>query len=62
MKGLYNTFMENFPITDEINFCIEFLIILDPPRYTIQCIERAYYSVPLKARLKLYCTDRTRRF
>jgi DNA-directed RNA polymerase subunit beta len=39
---------------------LEFLdYFVDPPRYTIQeCIERGLtYSVPLKARLKLYCTD-----
>ncbi len=60
-EGLYNTFMENFPITDTRNqFVLEFLdYFVDPPRYTIQeCIERGLtYSVPLKARLKLYCTD-----
>ncbi len=60
-EGLYNTFMENFPITDTRNqFVLEFLdYFVDPPRYTIQeCIERGLtHSVPLKARLKLYCTD-----
>ncbi|WP_224483498.1 DNA-directed RNA polymerase subunit beta [Robertkochia aurantiaca] len=60
-EGLYNTFMENFPITDTRNqFVLEFLdYFIDPPRYNIQeCIERGLtYSVPLKARLKLYCTD-----
>ncbi|ATA88816.1 DNA-directed RNA polymerase subunit beta [Capnocytophaga stomatis] len=60
-EGLYNTFKENFPITDTRNqFVLEFLdYFIDPPRYTIQeCIERGLtYSVPLKARLKLYCTD-----
>ncbi|WP_340202802.1 DNA-directed RNA polymerase subunit beta [Ascidiimonas sp. W6] len=60
-EGLYNTFMENFPITDARNqFVLEFLdYFVDPPRYSIQeCIERGLtYSVPLKARLKLYCTD-----
>ncbi len=60
-EGLYNTFMENFPITDTRNqFVLEFLdYFVDPPRYSIQeCIERGLtYSVPLKARLKLYCTD-----
>ncbi len=60
-EGLYNTFMENFPITDSRNqFVLEFLdYFVDPPRYSIQeCIERGLtYSVPLKARLKLYCTD-----
>src|SRR5210317_1856628 len=60
-EGLYNTFMENFPITDTRNqFVLEFLdYFVDPPRYSIQeCIERGLtYSVPLKARLKLYCAD-----
>ena len=60
-EGLYNTFQENFPITDARNqFVLEFLdYFVDPPRYSIQeCIERGLtYSVPLKARLKLYCTD-----
>jgi len=60
-EGLYNTFMENFPITDSRNnFVLEFLdYFVDPPRYTIEeCFERGLtYSVPLKARLKLYCTD-----
>lgn len=60
-EGLYKTFMENFPITDTRNqFVLEFLdYFVDPPRYTIgECIERGLtYSVPLKARLKLYCTD-----
>ncbi|AIY13385.1 MULTISPECIES: DNA-directed RNA polymerase subunit beta [Cellulophaga] len=60
-EGLYNTFQENFPITDTRNqFVLEFLdYFIDPPRYSIQeCIERGLtHSVPLKARLKLYCTD-----
>ncbi len=60
-EGLYNTFMENFPITDTRNqFVLEFLdYFIDPPRYSIEeCIDRGLtYSVPLKARLKLYCTD-----
>ena len=60
-EGLYNTFMENFPITDTRNqFVLEFLdYFVDPPRYSLQeCIERGLtYCVPLKARLKLYCTD-----
>ena len=60
-EGLYKTFLENFPITDTRNqFVLEFLdYFVDPPRYGIQeCIERGLtYSVPLKARLKLYCTD-----
>ncbi len=60
-EGLFNTFKENFPITDTRNqFVLEFLdYFVDPPRYSIQeCIERGLtYSVPLKARLKLFCTD-----
>jgi len=60
-EGLFNTFKENFPITDTRNqFVLEFLdYFVDPPRYSIEeCIERGLtYSVPLKARLKLYCTD-----
>ncbi|MDO6737239.1 DNA-directed RNA polymerase subunit beta [Wenyingzhuangia sp. 2_MG-2023] len=60
-EGLYKTFMDNFPITDtRNNFVLEFLdYFVDPPRYSIEeCIERGLtYSLPLKARLKLYCTD-----
>jgi len=60
-EGLYNTFMDNFPISDTRNqFVLEFIdYFVDPPRYNLQeCIERGLtYSVPLKARLKLYCTD-----
>ena len=60
-EGLYKVFAENFPITDaRNNFVLEFLdYFVDPPRYSIEeCIERGLtYSVPLKAKLKLYCTD-----
>ena len=60
-EGLYKTFLENFPISDARNqFVLEFLdYFVDPPRYSVhECIERGLtYSVPLKARLKLYCTD-----
>jgi len=60
-EGLYKTFSDNFPITDTRNqFVLEFIdYFVDPPRYSIQeCIERGLtHSVPLKARLKLYCTD-----
>ena len=60
-EGLYKVFTENFPITDaRNNFVLEFLdYFIDPPRYSIdECIERGLsYSVPLKAKLKLYCTD-----
>ncbi len=59
--GLYKVFAENFPIADtRNNFVLEFLdYYIDEPRYTIQeCLERGLtYSVPLKAKLKLYCTD-----
>ncbi|HPD53118.1 MAG TPA: DNA-directed RNA polymerase subunit beta, partial [Bacteroidia bacterium] len=60
-EGLFKVFNENFPITDSRNnFVLEFLdYFVDPPRYSIdECIERGLtYSVPLKAKLKLYCTD-----
>ena len=60
-EGLFKVFSENFPITDTRNqFVLEFLdYFVDPPRYSIEeCIERGLtYSVPLKAKLKLYCTD-----
>ena len=59
--GLYKVFAENFPITDtRNNFVLEFLDdYIDPPRYTIdECLERGLtYSVPLKAKMKLFCTD-----
>lgn len=60
-EGLFRVFSENFPITDaRNNFVLEFLdYFVDPPRYSIEeCLERGLtYSVPLKAKLKLYCTD-----
>ena len=60
-EGLYNVFMENFPITDARNiFVLEFLdYFIDPPRYTIpECMQRGLtYSVPLKAKLRLSCND-----
>ncbi|WP_167605265.1 DNA-directed RNA polymerase subunit beta [Maribellus sediminis] len=60
-EGLYQVFEENFPISDtRNNFVLEFLDYqVDPPRYSIdECIERGLtFSVPLKAKLKLYCTD-----
>ena len=59
--GLYKVFAENFPITDtRNNFVLEFLdYYIDPPRYSIdECLERGLtYSVPLKAKMKLYCND-----
>ena len=60
-EGLYKVFTDNFPIADtRNNFILEFLdYYVDPPRYAIEeCVERGLtYSVPLKAKLKLYCTD-----
>ena len=60
-EGLYKVFTENFPITDtRNNFVLEFLdYYVDPPRYSIDdCVDRGLtYSVPLKAKLYLYCTD-----
>ena len=60
-EGLYKVFTENFPITDtRNNFVLEFLdYYVDPPRYSIEeCVDRGLtYSVPLKAKLYLYCTD-----
>ena len=59
--GLYKVFAENFPIADtRNNFVLEFIdYYIDEPRYSIkECLERGLtYSVPLKAKLKLYCTD-----
>jgi DNA-directed RNA polymerase subunit beta len=60
-EGLYKVFLENFPISDtRNNFVLEFIdYFVDPPRYSIdECVERGLtFSVPLKAKLKLYCTD-----
>ncbi|MCK5787983.1 MAG: DNA-directed RNA polymerase subunit beta [Chlamydiia bacterium] len=60
-EGLYKVFTDNFPITDaRNNFVLEFLdYFIDPPRYSIEeCLDRGLtHSVPLKAKLKLYCTD-----
>lgn len=60
-EGLYKVFTENFPIMDSRGvFVLEFLdYFIDIPKYSIEeCIERGLtYSVALKARLKLYCTD-----
>jgi DNA-directed RNA polymerase subunit beta len=60
-EGLFKVFSENFPISDtRNNFVLEFLdYFVDPPRYELEeCIQRGLtFSVPLKARLKLYCTD-----
>ena len=60
-EGLYKVFQENFPISDtRNNYVLEFIdYYIDPPRYSIEeCLERGLtYSVPLKAKLKLYCND-----
>ena len=60
-EGLFKVFSENFPITDaRNNFVLEFLdYFVDPPRYSMdECVYRGLtYNVPLKAKLKLYCTD-----
>ena len=60
-EGLYKVFAENFPIADtRNNYVLEFLdYFVDPPRYSIEeCLLRGLtYNVPLKAKLKLYCTD-----
>ncbi|MDZ4758395.1 MAG: DNA-directed RNA polymerase subunit beta [Bacteroidota bacterium] len=61
-EGLFKVFSENFPITDSRNiFLLEFLdYFVDPPRYSLdECIERGLtYGVPLKAKLKLSCSDK----
>ncbi len=60
-EGLFKVFSENFPIQDtRNNFTLEFLDYhIDPPRYSIEeCLLRGLtYSVPLKAKLFLTCTD-----
>ena len=60
-EGLFKVFSENFPIADtRNNFILEFLDYqVDQPRYSIEeCLLRGLtYCVPLKAKLKLYCTD-----
>ena len=60
-EGLYKVFSENFPINDtRNNYQLEFLdYFVDPPRYSIEeCLLRGLtYNVPLKAKLKLSCTD-----
>ncbi|MCQ2333613.1 MAG: DNA-directed RNA polymerase subunit beta [Paludibacteraceae bacterium] len=60
-EGLFKVFSENFPIADtRNNFVLEFLdYSIDKPRYSIdECLLRGLtYAVPLKVKLKLYCTD-----
>ncbi|MSQ79220.1 MAG: DNA-directed RNA polymerase subunit beta [Flavobacteriaceae bacterium] len=61
-EGLFKVFQENFPINDSRSiFLLEFLdYFVDPPRYSLEeCIERGLtYGVPLKAKLKLSCSDK----
>ena len=60
-EGLYQVFQEIFPIEDMRNsYKLEFIdYFVDPPQYSIEeCLERGLsYSVPLKAKLRLSCTD-----
>ena len=60
-EGLFKVFNENFPIKDtRNNFVLEFVdYSVDPPKFSIdECIARGLtYSVPLRAKVKLYCTD-----
>ena len=60
-EGLYRVFQEIFPIEDtRNNYTLEFVdYFVDPPKYSItECLERGLtYSVPLKAKLRLSCTD-----
>ena len=60
-EGLFQVFQEIFPIEDtRNNYKLEFIdYFIDPPLYSIEeCLERGVtYSVPLKAKLRLSCTD-----
>ena len=60
-EGLYKVFQEIFPIEDtRNNYRLEFIdYFIDPPQYSIvECLERGLtYNVPLKAKLRLSCTD-----
>jgi len=60
-EGLYQVFQEIFPIEDtRNNYKLEFIdYFIDPPQYSIEeCLERGLtYDVPLKAKLRLSCTD-----
>ena len=60
-EGLYQVFQEIFPIEDtRNNYKLEFIdYFVDPPQYSIEeCIDRGLtYNVPLKAKLRLSCTD-----
>ena len=60
-EGLYHVFQEIFPIEDtRNNYKLEFIdYFIDPPQYSIEeCLDRGLtYNVPLKAKLRLSCTD-----
>ena len=60
-EGLFQVFQEIFPIEDTRNsYKLEFIdYFIDPPKYSIEeCLERGLtYNVPLKAKLRLSCTD-----
>ena len=60
-EGLYQVFQEIFPIEDtRNNYKLEFIdYFIDPPKYSIEeCLQRGLtYNVPLKAKLRLSCTD-----
>ena len=60
-EGLFKVFQEIFPIEDtRNNYKLEFIdYFIDPPKYTIEeCLDRGLtYNVPLKAKLRLSCTD-----
>ncbi len=60
-EGLYQVFQEIFPIEDtRNNYKLEFIdYFIDPPQYSIEeCLQRGLtYNVPLKAKLRLSCTD-----
>ncbi|TAE16715.1 MAG: DNA-directed RNA polymerase subunit beta, partial [Bacteroidetes bacterium] len=60
-EGLFQVFMENFPIGDSReSYLLEFIdYSLDPPKYSVdECIDRGLtYAVPLKAKLRLLSKD-----
>ena len=60
-EGLYQVFQEIFPIEDTRNsYKLEFIdYTVEPAQYSIEeCLERGLtYSVPLRAKLRLSCTD-----
>jgi DNA-directed RNA polymerase subunit beta len=60
-EGLFQVFQEIFPIEDtRNNYELTFIdYFIDPPQYSIEeCLERGLtYNVPLKAKLRLSCTD-----